>query len=529
MKWSTSVMIGLVLAVAGVRLFQLGSLPSILNRDEAALAYNARLLKETGMDEWGRQWPLTLESFGDYKLPGYSWWLVGLFTLFGYHDWVVRLPAVVAGVWLVLVVWWIARAWKWPVSDQLLGVVLVGFSPIFIFYSRMAWEATVGLAWALTGFYCLWVQASTGKKQFLFQIVGIAAWMMALLTYNIPFVILPLLLPTLILRYGWRNFQSWLFPFLGLLILFITVAVSLIPLTGQKSSITVFSDPTMYAEWISYRSELTGLSQRILGNRYLFFAQEIAQRALQSFSPTFLVLKGGSHPWHQVPGTGHLFWSVYLLGLGGLLTQIWELFELGRRRQWSVMTSSQSFLLIVTCLLGLLPASITVDAPHATRSLFFFFFFCLLAVRGWRWLVERVSRTVAPDRIRLLWLGMYLVILLETIWYGYQYFGRYPGDQNALRPGYQAALHQIDRQYPGEKVAIVDPNGYDYILVAWYGSIQPNEYFSTIIRQQPDRIGFRYGQQLAEYHFVAQAADREADERVILEWQVDHWQIKYQP
>ncbi|KKU82941.1 MAG: hypothetical protein UY10_C0019G0001, partial [Microgenomates group bacterium GW2011_GWA2_47_8] len=59
----------LVLAIP--RIWQLGILPLALNRDEAALAYNAVLLAETGKDEWGRSWPLALQSFGDFKLIGY--------------------------------------------------------------------------------------------------------------------------------------------------------------------------------------------------------------------------------------------------------------------------------------------------------------------------------------------------------------------------------------------------------------------------------------------------------------------------
>ena len=69
----------IVLLGAALRLFQLGSIPAILNRDEAALAYNGYLLSQTGKDEWGKIWPPTLESFGDYKLPGYPLILAILF------------------------------------------------------------------------------------------------------------------------------------------------------------------------------------------------------------------------------------------------------------------------------------------------------------------------------------------------------------------------------------------------------------------------------------------------------------------
>src|SRR3990172_6192442 len=88
----------LIIGVAFLqRFWQVGQLPATLNRDEAAVAYNAFLLSETGKDEWGRSWPVALESFGDYKLPGYSLVLMPFFKLLGLNDWVVRLPSVIAG------------------------------------------------------------------------------------------------------------------------------------------------------------------------------------------------------------------------------------------------------------------------------------------------------------------------------------------------------------------------------------------------------------------------------------------------
>src|SRR5258708_7256406 len=80
-----------------LRFWQLGSIPVILNRDEAALAYNAFLLKETGKDEWSKTWPLTLQSFGDYKLIGYPLLTIGSFFLLGYTDFAVKFPSAFFG------------------------------------------------------------------------------------------------------------------------------------------------------------------------------------------------------------------------------------------------------------------------------------------------------------------------------------------------------------------------------------------------------------------------------------------------
>jgi 4-amino-4-deoxy-L-arabinose transferase-like glycosyltransferase len=103
-----SLVIVFVLAII-IRFTQLTQIPSTLNRDEAALAYNAYLLMKTGRDEWNRSWPVSLESFGDYKLPGYPFLLLGSFRLFGVNDFAVRFPSAVAGVLLVGVAYLFCR------------------------------------------------------------------------------------------------------------------------------------------------------------------------------------------------------------------------------------------------------------------------------------------------------------------------------------------------------------------------------------------------------------------------------------
>ena len=76
-------------------------------------------------------------------------------------------------------------------------------------------------------------------------------------------------------------------------------------------------------------------------------------------------------------------------------------------------------------------------------------------------------------------------------------------------------------------IAIVDPSGYKYILTAWYLKITPDQYFATNVRQLPDKIGFRYGERVTHYHFIANSADRSDDEKVLLQWvsKTEQWRI----
>jgi 4-amino-4-deoxy-L-arabinose transferase-like glycosyltransferase len=60
--------------------------PPCFNADEAAFSYNAYSILKTGKDEYGTFLPLRLKSFGDYKMPLYSYLSVPIIGLFGLNE-----------------------------------------------------------------------------------------------------------------------------------------------------------------------------------------------------------------------------------------------------------------------------------------------------------------------------------------------------------------------------------------------------------------------------------------------------------
>ncbi len=484
----------ILLIALGLRVWQLSELPVILNRDEAAIAYNALLLGQAGQDEWQKSWPLTLESFGDYKLPGYSWALVPLFKLLGFSDWVVRLPSALAGVGCVVMAYVMARHLRWQkiyAEALALGIAIL---PVFIFYSRMAFEANVGLLLTLIIVDLVFFSQWQGMKR---NLVLAAVTLLAIFTYNTPLLLLPFFMLGLPLLKGWRTPKKWLSTIIILGAIGLVGIMVLLPLTQQKSSITLFSDPSLYPVYLEYRQQFTGVTQRVLGNQYVFWAQLMLERVMASFSPEFLVIKGGSHPWHQVPGKAHLYWSVYILAWAGVVTAVVKVFYNWRRKR------SISPEVIYLYLLGvaLLPSIITVDAPHATRSLFFFFMMVVMAVYGLQKLTARIVKkwpALTPQKILLVIAAM---VLIETAHYSYGYFSQYPGQQGALKPGFVMALDQLRTQATGP-IVIKDLEGYHYILVAWYEQIPADVYYASSRRLPKDAIGFSYGAQVGDVYLV---------------------------
>jgi hypothetical protein len=533
---------GLIVSIlclaAFLRLYKLGENPAILNRDEAALAYNALLLQDTGRDEWNRVWPVGLESFGDYKLIGYPTILVGLFHFTAPSDFVVRLPAAVAGVVSILLLALIARA---VVSDRkrtfIIGLIFAFSAPFLLFYSRIAFEANV--AFMLLQFSLLTLLGSPQKGSSLMRWILLGASMIvACFTYNTPYILLPFLVVWIPFLMGVKNVKTWITPVLLLACIGTAFYFLLQPITNHKSGITIFSDPSVASEYPQYRAQFKGISQTLIGNKYTFFARIIGNNLVESFSYSFLVSRGGTHPWHQIPGSSHLTSSLYLLGLLGIFTTLYRfMYGLIKKPQsilqaWQTSEFGKSATLVYLTAISLAPASVTVDAPHATRSLLFLSIFIVYAVIGTSLLLDMLPRFFAKKQqqgAQIILAGI-MVCLVVTSFGNYvtKYWSRYVSEQPALlQSNLQTVITDIDEKYPHKPVNFIDKTGYSYITVAWYEKLPATDFFTTIERKAKDPIGFSAGKRVGKYRFYRTKEEAVEDSQVIVEWSDTYqdWQV----
>lgn len=516
---------------SGIRLFSLGTSVPILNRDEAALAYNAYLLVTTGRDEWGVRWPVTLQSFGDYKLIGYPTLLTLLYRVLPLSDTVVRLPAALAGIGLLVVSYFFGRQFGLRKFYAVLFVGVIALSPVFIFFSRFAYEANVALLYVAISLLIWFRPTHKLWHRFLLDLLGVSLFALACLTYNSPFILFPFCVVIVILSRVSKGWKTWL-PLLFLFTLaFSVICWQLLPVLQQKSGISIFTDATVSHTFVQYRSSIPDVLQTLVGNQYLFWAGLMAQAYLKSFSPLFLIDRP-LHPWHGVLAWGQLLLPVMVLGwlgVGWLVISLAKQLKkiIFRSSPFSQLAESSKFRLVCLLFVSLLPASITVDAPHATRSLLFLYLLSLIALLFLqavlrRWHLRHTNHTLIATAPLIFFV---LLMVSTASFYVYDLFIRYPVDARSLYQfGFREALTDVS---DADSVAIVDPGGYQYVLLAWYLRTNPQEYFQTNVRQLPDKIGFRYGEQVGKYHFIAQTADRSASESALVQWDEDSatWQV----
>lgn len=503
MKLNKILLVLFFLLGLGLRLIKLDNLPSILNRDEAALAYNAFLIKETGMDEWQAKLPLTFKSFGDYKLPGYPYLLAFLFSFLPNNDFVTRLPSALAGSLLIVLAFYFAKeVLKIKNSSALLLSLLIALNPVFFFYSRIAFEANLALLLFVAS---LFFSLRTKKNYYLAAIL----MFLAILTYNTPLLLLPFILPVIIWQDGLKKYKSWLLPLILFMAIFLFGFFNFYALVNQKSGITVFNDQSLWQEFALYRQSVPENLQTVFANKYLFYGKEIGKNFLDSFSLDFLVTKGGTHPWHSLPATGHLFYLTYFLAILMMIDLLGELLISSNDKK----LRKRNLLCLYLAIIALAPSVVTVDSPHATRSLFFFFMLACLAT-----IFTDKLTTIFSRQKNIILILIFSILAIENYIYCNKYFLSYPKNQPiSLFSEYKKLLFEAENDYPNQEIAVIDEGGYQYILTAWYLKLPSSDFFSTIKYQDADAINFYYGERLLNYHFIKSLADRDSEEKIVLD------------
>lgn len=493
------VILGLIVLTAARWSYVQSVLPTAYTQDEAAILLNAQLLDEQGVDEWGRAWPINFSSFGDSKLPGYLYSVFAAGQVFGLEWWSVRIPSFAVGIILPVAVGWLVQRLGGSFRLAVIAALGVVLSPWSWHYGTTGYEAHLGLLLWVIGLGCL---AGRPARWWL-DILAAMLLALSILTYNAPLLLLPALLVWLV-WWRWPHKGSVLSGASSVVIGGGVAGLLTLSASVQKGAISIFQDPTLWALYPAYRGSFSGVLQTLLGNQWVYFAKEVVLRWAWSWDWEFLVMRGGSNPWNSIPGTGHLNGMILVLFGLSLPLFIWVTWQQYRRGQSQWKTSVSLFWLLAT---ALTPAMITVDAPHATRSLFFFVMLTMVTARGMQVLWRSLKADYPVWGIRLFGTLVVLLLIWHTIlWLSpaqvrWKYF---------ISPRWNKGLIEALRSpevVSASTVYIVDSHGTLYTYAAVNDPVARSRFLETVDRSGPSQIGLYRVHGFDRYRFIDQPED----------------------
>ena len=317
------IFLALVLRVVGIASFPVG-----FTQDEAAIGYDAYSLLLTGKDQWGESWPLILRSFGDFKMPLYSYLAIPSIAIFGLNEFATRLPNAVIGTLSVLATYLMVKElfnfknkhytlFTNHYSLAIIAALLLAISPWHISLSRGAFEANLTTFLIPMGIWLYFL----GLEKPKYLIFSAFAFGLNLFSYHSARIFTILLLPVLFVMttkelkgLAVKKFNQIL-PFCLVLGFFILLFLYSFTLGAGKRAgdVTIFNPTDKWAAVSDRRYEavLQGLPTdiaRIFSNKGTYLFHRFTSNYLSYLSAHFLFTEGVSEwSYGEIPGRGVLY------------------------------------------------------------------------------------------------------------------------------------------------------------------------------------------------------------------------------
>lgn len=492
------ILFGLILIVAFVlRLYRLNTIPSGLYQDETAIGYNAYSILMTGRDEHGVKFPLYFKSFGDYKLPVYIYTTVLPIKLFGLTPFAVRLPSAVFGFLTIPVVYLLVHQLSKNRTLALITMTLVALNPWHIHYNRATFEVSMSLFFFTFGSLLL-LRAHT-KKTTGYFLTGSLFFVLSLYSYNLTRLLAPVLyILTLfycrLLNEKPKRNELFVTAIICVLLL-VPFVVSWAGPGGVRSSsgTLLFSSAAVQApilEFRSYMADSPVIIRKFIFNNATLMIWQFVQHAVSYISVPFFFLTGSSHGNHGIGNTGQF----YLVELPFFLLGIWSLLK--EKARWGTLLS---FWAAATVLI----ASLTREAPHATRSFFLIFPVECIVAYGILSLASSVTR---PKITHLRFTGLAVIVLFTLFniaYYLSSYFVRFPTYYAKSWRFQDIELSKFVREHESryEKIIFDTKAGFMYTSLLYYNQIDPKLLQDTSVWSPDDSEGFSSLVSFDKYEF----------------------------
>jgi len=305
--------------------------PTGFTPDEASFGYDAYSLIKTGADQWGRKFPLVLESFGDYKAPLYSYLATLSVAVFGLTSFAVRLPNALFGSIAVVFFYLLIKqifvyekekgnAWFKEKSETksafiaTIGALLFTISPWHIAMSRGAFEANLTTFFIPLSLFLFFKYLNSKKA--IFAYLSAAGFGLNLFTYHSAKVVTVIILVALVALFFKdlvKEKNTLLKSTFVFCIFLILTAYTFLQGAGARlTDVSVYKLSLNQASSERIRAYSNGLPDAIargFHNKYQTFFKTAASNYLSYLSPQFLFVRGaGERTYGMNDDRGVLYW-----------------------------------------------------------------------------------------------------------------------------------------------------------------------------------------------------------------------------
>ncbi len=359
------ILVGIIILAFVLRFYRLGSFPAF-NADEASIGYDAYSLIQTGHDQHGNAWPVSFQSFNDYKPGLYVYIVLPFVKVLGLTEWAVRIPNALIGVASVYLIYLLVKELFGKEKEvfPLIAALFLAISPWHIHFSRGGWEANTATFFLMVGVLFFVKYFNFEKKSRYYLIYSILAFIAAIYTYQATRVISPLLGLGLVVIYRKEIFKNsrpffiaGIVGFVLLVPLFLDFAKGNV--LSRAAGVGLFADPGPRSRVEEQRGEhiiVSSLVGRALHNKVVNYSLAFLENWTTHFHGEFLFLSGDAVQRSKVPETGEMYLvDIVFLSLGGILL-------LKKKDSKGVQV------LAMWIILGPVASALTFQSPSALRA-----------------------------------------------------------------------------------------------------------------------------------------------------------------
>jgi 4-amino-4-deoxy-L-arabinose transferase-like glycosyltransferase len=479
-KFYKYIFICIIFLAGFLRLWQIGVVPASPDWDEVGLGYSAYSLLHTAKDEHGKLLPFVLESFGDYKPALYAYLIIPFIFLLDLSITAVRLPSAILGILTVAATYFLVFELFKRRGLALVSAFFLAIAPWHIQFSRVGFEASVGVA--LNVFTALFFLKGLKKPHYLFLAAFSAG--MSIYTYQSEKIFMPIFLLILITVYFKqiikipKIYLLSVAGFLGLIILPMFLYTTISPQGFARArSTSIFTRDVERIESLNkrilYNQEQKDSVSLIFDNKIIFYGKQITGGYLAHFDPNWLFIKGDIAR-HHPPNMGLLYLVELPLLLVGIfvMTCIW------------LPTSKDKkpyIFLLLWFFAAPLAAAITLDVPHAVRSMNFLPTFQIFIAIGFVSIALNLVYKIKP---RFLGYGILSMVVVFMVFNFVYYFNQYFVQLNKFNAsdwqyGYKELVTEVENikgEYENIVISAISPMDQSYIFFLFYTKYPPGEF-----------------------------------------------------